>query len=53
MGSVRNRVNKVTIRINGSLLGLSLAPRGAGSSPARDNPVYCVETGVNRSFSRR
>lgn len=31
-----NRVNKVTIRIKGSSLGMSFDPRGAGSSPARD-----------------
>ncbi|KAJ9535457.1 hypothetical protein OSB04_un001421, partial [Centaurea solstitialis] len=32
-----NRVNKVAIRMNGSSLGLSFAPRGAGSNPVRDN----------------
>ena len=34
-----NQVNKVTIRINGSSLGLSFAPRGAGSNPVRDKAV--------------
>lgn len=32
-----NRVNKVAIRMNGSSLGLSFAPRGAGSNPVCDN----------------
>jgi len=35
-----NRVNKVAIRMNGSSLGLSFAPRGAGSNPVRDKYSY-------------
>nr|GEZ01388.1 hypothetical protein [Tanacetum cinerariifolium] len=32
-----NRVNKVTITMNGSSLGLSFAPKGAGLNPVCDN----------------
>lgn len=38
-----NRVTKVAIRMNGSSLGLSFFPRGAGSNPARDK-AYLVRS---------
>lgn len=42
-----NWVIKVTIRMNGSSLGLSFDPRGAGSSPARD---FCFPRSPPISF---
>lgn len=41
-----NRVNKVTIRINGSSLGLYSFPRGAGSTPARDKAFLVIYLGL-------
>ena len=41
-----NRVNKVTIRINGSSLGLYSFTRGAGSTPARDKAFLVIYLGL-------